>query len=525
MGMLPPRASPQPKSNTTNVIVFTPQTTKGRHRVSNLLRVAFQVIKRMTMKHESMNRRGFIQNTSLITAGLILAPSMSWAAETGFPIVRLPQSKRKFKSVAVETTIAKIQSSIGNKEIAWMFGNCFPNTLDTTVDFDVVNGKPDTYVITGDIDAMWLRDSSAQVWPYLPLAKEDEALQQLIAGVINRQTKCILLDPYANAFYKDPNKISPWITDLTDMKPGVHERKWEVDSLCHPIRLAHGYWKTTGDAAPFDAAWREAVLLTLKTFREQQRKNGPGPYHFQRRTTVPSDTLMLDGYGNPARPVGMIFSMFRPSDDATVFPLLTPSNFFAVVSLRQAAEMLEQIHHDAGNATQCRALADEVADALRQYAVTDLPQAGRAYAYEVDAYGGHYCMDDANVPNLLSLPYLNAMNRNDTIYQNTRHWLLSTRNPYYFEGMAAAGLGGPHSGLNMIWPLGLIMQGMTSTDDSEIRYCLETLRRAQAGTGFMHESFDKDNPAQFTRPWFAWANTMFGELILKIFHEHPDLLN
>jgi len=471
-----------------------------------------------------MNRRKFIQASSLIATNVMLG-SISWAGDPALPVVRLPEGERKFKSVAVEKTIQRIQSSIGNKKLAWMFGNCFPNTLDTTVDFRMADGQPDTYVITGDIDAMWLRDSSAQVWPYLPLTKEDGALQQLLAGVIHRQTKCILLDPYANAFYKDPNKVSPWSTDLTDMKPGVHERKWEVDSLCYPIRLAHGYWKTTQDTSPFGATWREAVLLTLKTFRDQQRKEGPGPYHFQRRGTTPSDTLMLNGYGNPARPAGMIFSMFRPSDDATIFPLLVPSNFFAVVSLRQAAEMLEQIHQDTDSAARCRALADEVEQALRQYAIVRLPQVGRGYAYEVDAYGGHYCMDDANVPDLLSLPYLDAVNRDDTVYQNTRQWLLSAGNPYYFEGQAANGLGGPHSGLNMIWPLGLIVQGLTSTGEDEIRYCLETLQRTQAGTGFMHESFDKDNPARFTRPWFAWANTIFGELILKIHHERPHLLD
>ena len=451
--------------------------------------------------------------------------SVGWAKDSTFPTVRISEGKRKFKSVAVEKTIRRIQSAIGNRELAWMFGNCFPNTLDTTVNFEVAHGRPDTYVITGDIDAMWLRDSSAQVWPYLPLTKEDAALQQLVAGVINRQTQCILLDPYANAFYKDPKKISPWKTDLTDMKPGVHERKWEVDSLCHPLRLAHGYWKSTGDTAPFDAAWREAVLLILKTFREQQRKDGPGPYHFQRRGTTPSDTLMLDGYGNPARPVGLIYSMFRPSDDATIFPLLVPSNFFAVISLCQAAEILDQVHHDHTSAAQCLRLADEVEQALREYAVIQLPGADPSYAYEVDGYGGHNCMDDANVPDLLSLPYLCPVKPTNPLYQTTRQRVLSTRNPYYFKGRAAEGLGGPHSGLNMIWPLGLITQGMTSTDDGEIRYCLETLQRAQAGTGFMHESFDRDDPAKFTRPWFAWANTMFGEFILKVDAERPHLLD
>jgi meiotically up-regulated gene 157 (Mug157) protein len=472
-----------------------------------------------------MNRRKFIQNTSLLTAGLTLAPSMTWASETGFPVVRISETKRKFTSSAVEKTIAQVQSSIGNKELAWMFGNCFPNTLDTTVDFEIVNGRPDTYVITGDIDAMWQRDSAAQVWPYLPLMAEDLRLQQLISGVINRQTRNTLLDPYANAFYKDPNKMSEWKTDLTEMKPGVHERKWEVDSLCYPIRLAHGYWKITKDTTPFDESWQAAIVKTIQTFRQQQRKDGQGPYHFQRRTEVQGDTLASDGYGNPARPVGLIFSMFRPSDSATLFPLLVPSNLFAVVSLRQAADMLEQIRKDVALASECRALADEVEQALRQHAVIRDVSPETVYAYEVDGYGNYYCIDDANVPSLLSLPYLDAVTAGDKIYRHTRERILSTANPYFFTGAAADGIGSSHTQTNMIWPLALIMQGLTSTNDAEIRRCLLMLQKTHAGTGFMHESFNKDNPAKFTRPWFAWANTLFGELVLKTFNEHPNLLN
>ena len=472
-----------------------------------------------------MNRRKFLRNTSLAASTLALAPALTWAAAAAFPVVRVPEAKRKFKSAAVERTIARVQSTIGNKELAWMFGNCFPNTLDTTVDFEVVNGRPDTYVITGDIDAMWLRDSSAQVWPYLPLMPEDPQLQQLIAGVINRQTRCILLDPYANAFYKDATKVSEWKSDLTDMKPGVHERKWEVDSLCYPIRLAYGYWKTSHDTAPFDAAWREAIAKTVQTFREQQRKHDHGPYHFQRRTETQSDTLAGRGYGNPAKPVGLICSMFRPSDDATVFPYLVPANFFAVVSLRQAAEMLEQIQHDTVLARECRALAEEVEQALKKYAVVHHATLGRVYAYEVDAYGNYYCIDDGNVPSLLSLPYLGAVKADDRVYQDTRRLVLSDANPYYCQGKAANGPGGPHVGMGMIWPLGLIVQGLTATNDAEIRHCLHTLQKTHAGTGFMHEAFNKDNPNQYTRAWFAWANTIFGELVLKTFNRNPDLLN
>lgn len=471
-----------------------------------------------------MNRRHFIRDISLAASSALLG-STGRTAETGFPVVRIPEAKRKFKSPAVERTIERVKSSIGNQELAWMFENCFPNTLDTTVDFQVVDGRPDTYVITGDIDAMWLRDSTAQVWPYLPLMREDPRLQQLIAGVINRQCRCILKDPYANAFYKDENKVSEWKSDMTDMKPGVHERKWEIDSLCYPIRLAYHYWKATEDTTPLGASWREAVLRTVRTFREQQRKANNGPYRFQRRTETQSDTLAGRGYGHPAKPVGLIFSMFRPSDDSTVFPFLVPSNFFAVVSLRQAAEMLEQISQDRATAAQCHALASEVERALRDYAVVSHHKYGKVYAFEVDAFGDFYCIDDGNVPSLLSLPYLGAVKPSDEVYKNTRRFVLSDSNPYYCKGKAAEGPGGPHVGLDMIWPLGLIVQGLTSTDDHEIRQCLTTLQKTHAGTGFMHEAFHKDDPKKFTRSWFAWANTIFGELLLKTFKERPRLLD
>jgi len=472
-----------------------------------------------------MNRRKFIQSTALLAAATSVAPKLWADGATTFPVVRTPVGKRKFTSEAVEKTIAKVQASIGNKELAWMFGNCFPNTLDTTVDFSMIDGKPDTYVITGDIDAMWLRDSSAQVYPYLSLVKEDVKLQQLIAGVINRQTRCILLDPYANAFYKDATKVSEWKSDFTDMKPGIHERKWEVDSLCYPIRLAYQYWKDTGDTAPFDEQWQKAVALTVQTFREQQRKSGKGPYHFMRRTEWQTDTVPGRGYGNPIRPVGLICSIFRPSDDATIFPFLIPSNFFAVVSLRQAAEMVETIRNGKSLADECRALAGEVEQALKKFAVVNNSQGGRVYAYEVDGFGNFYCIDDGNIPSLMSLPYLGAVPVTDPLYQHTRKFLQSAKNPYYCQGKAASGPGGPHVGMDMIWPLGLITEGLTATTDQEIRQCLDTLQHTHAGTGFMHEAFNMNDPKKFTRSWFAWANTIFGELVLKTFNERPQLLN
>jgi meiotically up-regulated gene 157 (Mug157) protein len=308
------------------------------------------------------------------------------------------------------------------------------------------------------------------------------------------------------------------------MKPELHERKWEVDSLCYPIRLAYRYWELTGDASPFDDAWREAMRLVLATFVEQQRKEGHGPYKFQRVTGWQTDTVAGGGYGNPIRPVGLIASIFRPSDDATIFPFLVPSNHFAVVSLRQLAEMAEPLGLGADFVGRCRALADEVEEALRTYARVRHPDLGMVWAYEVDGFGNRLHMDDANVPSLLSLPYLGVCAKDDPLYLRTRSFVLSEHDPWFFRGSAAEGVGSPHTGLDRIWHLGLIMQALTSTSDPEVADVLGTLARTDAGTGFLHESFHKDDPSDFTRAWFAWANTLFGELVLAVLDERPHLV-
>lgn len=472
-----------------------------------------------------INRKHFMKSMALLTAAVASGDHNIFAGSAGeYESRRPPLGDRKFRSEAVEAAIAKFKKATGNKELAWLFENCFPNTLDTTVDFTPGNGLPDTYVITGDIDAMWLRDSSAQVWPYLSFIKQDFKLRQLIAGVIHRQTKNILKDPYANAFYKDDQKVSEWKTDLTEMKPGIHERKWEVDSLCYPIRLAHGYWKETGDVSPFTKDWIEGIRLTVATFKTQQRKSGRGPYSFQRTTAWATDGVPLGGYGYPVNPVGLICSSFRPSDDATVFSFLVPSNFFAVVSLKQASELLGAIKAESALANECLALAKEVEIALQKYAVVDQPGFGKIYAYEVNGFGSHNLMDDANVPSLLSLPYLGAIGKAGSIYLQTRKLVLSNSNPFFFKGKAGEGIGGPHAGVDMIWPLSIAMRGLTGNDNEEIKKCIKMLVASNAGTGFMHESFHKDDAVKFSRKWFAWANTLFGELVWETFCRKPALL-
>lgn len=453
---------------------------------------------------------------------------VSYNVPTDFKSNRPPVDQRLFKSKAVESEIVRIKKMIKNPKLAWMFENCFPNTLDTTVRYRKTNGKDDTVVYTGDIHAMWLRDSGAQVWPYVQLANSDPELKAMLAGVIRRQFKCIIIDPYANAFLDphDPNPDHQWMSDKTDMKLELHERKWEIDSLCYPIRLAYHYWKTTGDASIFDEEWLQAIELVLQTFHEQQRKNGNGPYKFQRKTERQLDTMNNDGWGNPVNPVGLIASAFRPSDDATTFQFLVPSNFFAVTSLRKAAEILATVNKKPELAEKCKNLAQEVETALKKYAIFNHPKYGQIYAFEVDGFGNQYFMDDANVPSLLAMPYLGDMDANDPIYQNTRNYVWSKDNPYFFKGTAGEGIGGPHIGYDMIWPMSIMMKAFTSRDEKEIQTCIKMLMDTDAGTGFMHESFNKDNPEKFTRAWFAWQNTLFGELILKQVNEgRIEMLN
>jgi uncharacterized protein len=476
-----------------------------------------------------MNRRNFVKKSSLAIGAVSILPqnifSKSFEIADDFVSKRPAPGKRTFTSKAVEQTIKKVKAAIADKEIAWMFENCYPNTLDTTVDYELIDGKPDTFIITGDIDAMWLRDSTAQVWPYMPLITEDEKLKHMVKGLINRQVKCILKDPYANAFYKDLTKESEWKSDKPSPIPGVHERKWEIDSLCYVIRLSFEYYRITNDESIFDNDWDKAMQLVYKTLRTEQRKDGKSPYSFVRRTWAMIDAPTFNGTGRPIKPVGLICSMFRPSDDATMYPFLIPSNIFAVLSLNQLDEIYSKALKNKEFAKKCKEFATEVDTAIKKYAVREHLNFGEIYAYEIDGFGNKVFMDDANVPSLMSLAYLGAHQPEDEIYKKTRKFLLSDSNPYYLKGKVAEGQASPHTGKEKIWPMGIILRAMTSTNDEEIKHCLRMLKNTHAGTGFMHEAFHKDAPKDFNRSWFAWANTLFGELIIKIYHERRSILN
>ncbi len=481
---------------------------------------------------DGVSRRAVLKQAALVGGGLALRPLAAAGQYTKRELTARPaKAERLFTSQAVEDAIAAVSRDIADVELRTIFANCLPNTLDTTVFPGQRNGKPDTFVITGDIDALWLRDSSAQMQPYLPFAKQDPALAKLIAGLIHRHAQCILLDPYANAFRR--NLTDPpldWaVKDATDHKPGVGERKWEVDSLCYPLRLAIGYWRATGDTAPFDSEWVAAAKLVVATFKEQQRLEGRGPYHFQRSAKNPTDSVILDGYGAPTRPNGMIHSIFRPSDDSCTYPLFVPANLFAAAVLQQLAPLAAAIHQPA-LAAEAKDLGDDVLISTVQFGRMTHPRLGEIWAYEIDGIGNYNLMDDANAPGLLSLAYLVPMGRDakgkldDPLYSRTRRFSLSDENPYFFKGTAAEGVGGPHVGLDYVWPMSIILRGLTSEDDAEITACLKMLRNTTAGTHFMHEAFHKDDPGKYTRPWFAWANTLFGEFVMKVHAERKGLL-
>ena len=437
--------------------------------------------------------------------------------------MRPSPENRAFYSTELDFYLDEISQKISNPELRHLFINTFANTVDTTAYNYIRDGKNHTYIITGDIEAMWLRDSTAQVWHYLPLVKTSVEIDTLLTGLIANQARCILIDPYANAFY-DEDKLGIHATDMTPMLPGVHERKWELDSLIYPIALATAYWKLTQSHQPFDEQWRNSISLILETLKVQQRFYGHGPYFFDRVTSNPIDTLSNQAYGPSYIPTGMVASAFRASDDACTYPFNIPENLFALKTLQSLRELLDNLKLNE-LIVPVDELVEDISSGIQKYAHIEHSVFGTMYAFEVDGLGNAVCMDDANVPSLLSLPYLGVITTDDDIYKATRAYILSDENPQFFSGALGSGIGSPHTGKDSIWPISLIIQASTSTNDEEILSCLRILIKSSAGTGLLHESFNIDKANDYTRPWFAWCNSLFGGLILRLVQERPELLN
>ena len=414
---------------------------------------------------------------------------------------------------SMKNFIEEVKTDFSNdSKIQSLFDNCYSNTYETTI-------RPQedgtTFVITGDIPAMWLRDSAAQVRPYLILAEHDEYMADMIEGVIRKQFGYIIHDPYANAFNEKPSG-DRYHDDQTEMTPLLWERKYEIDSLCYPIQLAYLFWKSTGKTAHFDEAFKEAVVKIIDTWKIEQNHETDSNYTFVRDDCRPQDTLSHEGKGAPVGYTGMTWSGFRPSDDACVYGYLVPANMFAVVVLNQLAEIAKDALDDEALAKTATDLAAEIDQGIQKYGKVEHPEFGTIYAYETDGLGNHNLMDDANVPSLLAAPYLGYCDINDPVYQNTRKFLLSKNNPYYFEGSVAKGIGSPHTPEQYIWHIALAIQGMTAATMEEKQTILETFKNTDGETNFMHEGFHVDDPKQFTRPWFSWSNSMFSEFVLSM---------
>ncbi len=348
-----------------------------------------------------------------------------------------------------------------------------------------------TYVSTGDIQAEWLRDASAIMMPYVGLAATDQQTARTLRGVIAREARYIRIDPYANAF---------------SIKYKVIEEKFEVDSLLYPIWLAARYWRTTGDRSAFTPNVNRAFERVLAVLRTEQ--------HHGRRSHYRNPQL-ADGRGSPVRDTGMIWTGFRPSDDPCRYQFNVPVNMFAVVVLRDLTSIEHNVYHNGKDAANAWGLAEQVQRGIEQFGTLELRPFGRIYAYEVDGMGHANVMDDANLPSLLSAPYFGYLDAHDPVYRATRAFALSYRNPYYYTGKYASGIGSPHTPRGYVWPLALIVEALTATSTYEVQRSVQYLAASDVGDHRLHESFSADWPEKFTRNDFAWPNALYAELVLR----------
>ncbi|MBQ9784772.1 MAG: glycoside hydrolase family 125 protein [Clostridia bacterium] len=400
-------------------------------------------------------------------------------------------------------------------KLARMYENGYLHTAHTVLDLC----EDGTYfLVSGDIPGMWLRDSSTQVTHYASISRDPE-IASIVEGVLRRQLKYITIDPYANAFNRDPNG-NGHITDRPLQSVWVFERKYEIDSLCYPMRLLYLYWKGSGREELIREQLETVARVILDVWKTEQHHAEQSPYRFIRENPpVPWDTITNDGMGAPVAYTGMTWCGFRPSDDGCQYGYLTASEMFASVVLSYMAEMLDTVCGNRAMADECLALKKDIDDGIAKYCIVEHEKYGKIYACETDGMGNYSLIDDANIPSLLSIPYIGYAPVEDEIYQNTRRFLLSHDNPFYFEGKYARGIGSRHTPDGYIWHMALVMQGLTSTDPAEKRALLDMISSTDAGTGYLHEGFDANNPANYTRDWFTWPNSLFAEFIEQCLDE------
>ncbi|NCA97299.1 MAG: glycoside hydrolase family 125 protein, partial [Bacteroidia bacterium] len=373
-----------------------------------------------------------------------------------------------------------------------------------------------TYVTTGDIDAMWLRDSSAQVLPYLRYMNEDPEVQNMVRGILLKQLEFIRRDPYANAFKNDGS---------------VFERKFEIDSLIYPFWLADKYYEITEDDSIFDAFFLMSLRKAITTL-QNEREHSDDNYRITHQGDLDNSSPAFNADS------GLIWSGYRPSDDVTYYKFFIPGNMFAVAVMEKMDSLLTALGLDAELATQAEALADGVRVAIETYGVYTHPTYGKIYAFEVNGMtadassnSGKLLMDAANIPSLISAPWLGYCDVDDETYQNTRNFVLSDDNPYFYVGTYASGIGDPHDSISglpnphknypVVWPMSIAMQGLTSTDNDEIDMCIQYLINLTGGTYVMHEAVNANNPNEYSRDYFTWPCALFAELY-SLRHFYPN---
>ncbi len=406
--------------------------------------------------------------------------------------------------------IALFEERIIDTKLRKMFHNCFYNSLDTTVEY---LPNEEVYMLTGDIPAMWLRDSSASVIQYIDFAKDDKDVYNLIKGLIKRQFFYIEVDPYANSFNKEPNG-NGHKDDEGLRTPYTWERKFEIDSLCYPVWLLYRLYKVTGDKSLLSPRFVKIANIIMDTFITEQHHHERSDYMHYRPGEKEGFNIPNHGKGGEVAYTGMIWSGYRPSDDACKYGYFVPGNMFAVVILRELEELFLEIN-EKELALKAKTLKEEIDDGIEKYGIINHPEFGDIYAFEVDGLGNYLLMDDANVPSLLSIPYFGYAEATESIYKNTRNYCLSFSNPYYFEGKCLKGIGSPHTDEGYVWHIGVTLQALTSSSEKEKKELIEMVKRSDAGTNYTHEGVDKDNPNNYTRSWFAWSNSLFAYLLLQ----------
>ncbi|PFH52869.1 glycoside hydrolase family 125 protein [Amanita thiersii Skay4041] len=449
----------------------------------------------------------------------------------GLPYMRPAPACRTFNSSAVEKVIGDMKSLIKDPDVARLFENTFPNTLDTTVKYF----NPDenlAFIITG-VKAQWLRDTANQFAHYHSLLSIDSELATLVKAVINNEARYVAEYPYCGAFQPPPESglastHNDWADGVTVNPPvnnqTVFECKYEIDSLCGFLKLSRSYYQATKDASFMNNNWRDAIDQIFRVINEQSQPtfdenfNFISFYNWTGGNGALSPMVDNGGNGEPKAYTGLVGTHHRPSDDLSVFAFLTPANAMLSVELNHLADILDDTKQLRNVSEQAREWSVRIHDAIWKTTVVD-----NIFAYETNGFGGRYVMDDANVPSLLSLPYLGFLEKHHPAYSATRKLLLSPRNPYFAAGKSFNGVGGPHVDPLHPWPMSHISAIFGTDDDNEILTSLYTIVNNTQGLGLIHES-QSIRDSSYTRSWFAWANSYFAEMVLDLAERKPGLI-